>query len=153
MQREFRRWPTRVSRRERIKNNTIRQRMGIKNSIVEDISTKQLIWYEHKCEWVKKGYQGWHRNGFHQWGGREEDQRQNGKRYPGNDGKQALKRRAMVGPNRSSAVRAIYSWFCTVKFVLIMVFVYVCIELPEAVDTLLSDWIIIIIIMKHRWGL
>ncbi|XP_072398212.1 uncharacterized protein [Diabrotica undecimpunctata] len=36
-----------VSRRERIRNDEIRQRMGVDGSLTTDIERKQLIWYGH----------------------------------------------------------------------------------------------------------
>lgn len=36
-----------ISRRDKIRNDIIREKMQVKNDIVEDIFTKQLIWYGH----------------------------------------------------------------------------------------------------------
>lgn len=37
----------RISRRERIRNDIIKQRMGIEDAITQDIENKQLTWYGH----------------------------------------------------------------------------------------------------------
>ena len=37
----------RISRRDKIRNEDIRQQMGIEGTIVNDIEQKQLIWYGH----------------------------------------------------------------------------------------------------------
>jgi len=39
-------WPLRISRRE-IKNEEVKQQMGIEDSIIDDIRRKQVVWYGH----------------------------------------------------------------------------------------------------------
>jgi len=36
-----------ISRKDRVRNETIKQEMGIEGNIVQDIEKKQLTWYEH----------------------------------------------------------------------------------------------------------
>lgn len=48
-----------ISRQQRIRNNTIKQQMGIEGTITQDIEKKQLIWYGHvermnNTRWPKK---------------------------------------------------------------------------------------------------
>lgn len=38
---------TRMSRRDRIRNEEIKQRMGVEGTIIDDIERKQLVWYGH----------------------------------------------------------------------------------------------------------
>ena len=38
---------TRISRKDKIRNNIIKQKMNVTRSILEDIKTKQLKWYGH----------------------------------------------------------------------------------------------------------
>ena len=45
----------RCSRLEKIRNNFIRQKMNIKNSVSDYIKYKQLNWYGHVQKWTKKG--------------------------------------------------------------------------------------------------
>jgi len=37
----------RLSRRERIRNEEIKRRMGVEGLIMDDIKRKQLVWYGH----------------------------------------------------------------------------------------------------------
>jgi hypothetical protein len=36
-----------ISRKDKIRNNIIKQKMNVKRSLLEDIKTKQLQWYGH----------------------------------------------------------------------------------------------------------
>lgn len=36
-----------ISRKDRVRNEDIRQQMGVEGSLTTDIERKQLIWYEH----------------------------------------------------------------------------------------------------------
>jgi len=38
---------SRISRKERIRNVTIRQQIGLEESIIKDIEQNQLTWYGH----------------------------------------------------------------------------------------------------------
>jgi hypothetical protein len=41
-------WPSmRISQKEKIRNEEIKQRMEIESSIMDDIERKQLVWYGH----------------------------------------------------------------------------------------------------------
>jgi len=42
----------RISRREKVKDEEIKQQMGIESSIMDDIESKQLVWYMCK-EWTE----------------------------------------------------------------------------------------------------
>jgi len=42
----WRRW-VRISRKDKIRNNIIKQKMSVTRSPLEDIKTKQLKWYGH----------------------------------------------------------------------------------------------------------
>ena len=102
MEMDYWRQSVRVSRRDRIRNDTVKQKKKkIKNSTVEDISIKQLIWW-HIMRMSKERLpsMAYEMSGFHQGGGREEDHGQQGRWYPGSNGNQALKRVAMVEPSR-----------------------------------------------------
>jgi hypothetical protein len=44
---EFLRRSSRISRKERIKNITIRQQIGLEETIVKEIEQNQLTWYGH----------------------------------------------------------------------------------------------------------
>ena len=47
MEMDFLRRSTRCSRLEKIRNNVIREKMDIKNSVLDYIRYKQLNWYGH----------------------------------------------------------------------------------------------------------
>ena len=38
-----------ISRRDRIRNETIKQRMGIEGDVIQEVNIKQLTWYGHVC--------------------------------------------------------------------------------------------------------
>ena len=42
----WRRW-ARISRKDKIRNNIIKQKINVTRSLLEDIKTKQLKWYGH----------------------------------------------------------------------------------------------------------
>ena len=44
---DFWRRSARISRKDKIRNNIIKQKMNVTWSILEDIKTKQLKWYGH----------------------------------------------------------------------------------------------------------
>jgi len=44
---EFWRRSTRISRKDKIRNNIIKQKMNVARSLLDDIKTKQLQWCEH----------------------------------------------------------------------------------------------------------
>jgi hypothetical protein len=44
---DFQSRSTRTSRREKVRNEIIREKMDIKNKILSDIWPKQIIWYGH----------------------------------------------------------------------------------------------------------
>ena len=39
----------------KIRNNVIREKIDIKNSVLDYIRYKQLNWYDHVRRWTKKG--------------------------------------------------------------------------------------------------
>jgi len=47
---------SRISRKEKIKNVTIRQQIGLEETIVKEIEHNQLIWYGMFREWQKEDY-------------------------------------------------------------------------------------------------
>ena len=55
MEMDFLRRSARFSRSEKIRNNVIREKMNIKNSVLDYIRYKQLNWYDHVRRWTKKG--------------------------------------------------------------------------------------------------
>ena len=57
---------TSVSRRDKIRIEVIKDRINVKNSIVDFIETKKLQWYVHTKEWHKKDCQVELWNGPHQ---------------------------------------------------------------------------------------
>ena len=44
---DFWRRSGRISRKDKIRNNIIKQKMNVTRSLLEDIKTKQLKWYGH----------------------------------------------------------------------------------------------------------
>ena len=44
---DFWRRSARISRKDKIRNNIIKQKMNVTRSLLEDIKTKQLKWYGH----------------------------------------------------------------------------------------------------------
>jgi hypothetical protein len=44
---DFWRPSTRISRKDKIRNNIIKQKMNVTKSLLDDIKTKQLQWYGH----------------------------------------------------------------------------------------------------------
>ena len=44
---DFWRRSARISRKDKIRNNVIKQKMNVARSLLEDIKTKQLKWYGH----------------------------------------------------------------------------------------------------------
>ena len=44
---DFWRRSARISRKDKIRNNIIEQKMNVTRSLLEDIKTKQLKWYGH----------------------------------------------------------------------------------------------------------
>ena len=56
MEMDFVRRSARCSRLEKIRNNVIREKMNIKNSVLYYIRYKQLNWYATCKGWMKKGY-------------------------------------------------------------------------------------------------
>ena len=44
---DFRRRAAQISRKDKIRNNIIKQKMNVTRSLLEDIKTKQLKWYGH----------------------------------------------------------------------------------------------------------
>ena len=44
---DFWRRSARISRRDNIRNNIIKQKMNVARSLLDDIKTKQLHWYGH----------------------------------------------------------------------------------------------------------
>jgi len=40
-------WSVRISRKDKIRNNIIKQKMNVTRSLLEDIKTEQLKWYGH----------------------------------------------------------------------------------------------------------
>jgi hypothetical protein len=42
---------SKMSRKERIRNVTIRQQIGLEEAIVKEIEQNQLIWYDHVQKW------------------------------------------------------------------------------------------------------
>jgi len=44
---DFWRRAARISRKDKIRNNIIKQKMNVTRSLLEDIKTKQLKWYGH----------------------------------------------------------------------------------------------------------
>ena len=44
---DFWRRSAQISRKGKIRNNIIKQKMNVKRSLLEDIKTKQLKWYGH----------------------------------------------------------------------------------------------------------
>ena len=44
---DFWRRSARISRKDKIRNNNIKQKMNVTRSLLEDIKTKQLKWYGH----------------------------------------------------------------------------------------------------------
>ena len=44
---DFWRRSGRISRKDKIRNNIIKQKMNVKRSLLDDIKTKQLQWYGH----------------------------------------------------------------------------------------------------------
>jgi hypothetical protein len=39
--------PSRISRKERIRNVTIKQQFGLKKTIIKEIEQNQVTWYSH----------------------------------------------------------------------------------------------------------
>ena len=59
---DFWRRSARISRKDKIRNNIIKQKINITRSLLEDIKTKQLKWYGHvqrmeEGETAKKSYE------------------------------------------------------------------------------------------------
>ena len=50
---DFWRRSTRICRKDKIRNNIIKQKMNVTRSLLEDIKTKQLKWYGHVQEWKR----------------------------------------------------------------------------------------------------
>jgi hypothetical protein len=46
---------SRISRKEKIRNATIRQQIGIEETIIKEIEQNQLTWYMFR-EWQKEDY-------------------------------------------------------------------------------------------------
>ena len=44
---DFWRRSARISRKDKIRNNIVKQKMNVTKSLLEDIKTKQLKWYGH----------------------------------------------------------------------------------------------------------
>ena len=44
---KFWRRSARISRKDKIKDNIIKQKMNVTRSLLDDIKTKQLLWYGH----------------------------------------------------------------------------------------------------------
>ena len=70
---DFWRRSARGSRREKIRNEIIKDRMNVKNSIVDFIKTKNHNGLDTRKEWQSKDCQGELSNGPHQEEGKEED--------------------------------------------------------------------------------
>jgi len=47
---------SRISRKERIRNVTIRQQIGLEETIVKEIEQNQLTWYGHVQRMAEEGY-------------------------------------------------------------------------------------------------
>jgi hypothetical protein len=45
---------SRISRKYRIKNATIRQQIGLEETIIKEIEEDQLTWYGHVKKWQKE---------------------------------------------------------------------------------------------------
>jgi len=47
---------SRISRKERIRNVTIRQQIGLEETIIKENEQNQLTWYGHVREWQKEDH-------------------------------------------------------------------------------------------------
>ena len=54
---DFWRRSARISKKDKIRNNIIKQEMNVTRSLLEDIKTKQLKWYGHVQRWKRGGCQ------------------------------------------------------------------------------------------------
>jgi len=45
-----------ISRKDKIRNIIIKQKMNVARSLLDDIKTKQLQWYGHVKEWNRRDY-------------------------------------------------------------------------------------------------
>jgi len=76
----FWRRSARISRKDKIRNNVIKEKMNVTRSLLEDIKTKQLQWYGHvqRMEEGRLPKKYW--NGDHQGEGNEADPNSPGRR-------------------------------------------------------------------------
>jgi hypothetical protein len=51
---------SRISGKERIRNVTIRQQIGLEETIIKKIEQNQLTWYGHVQRRQKENYPKWH---------------------------------------------------------------------------------------------
>jgi hypothetical protein len=92
---DFWRRSARIPRKDKIRNNVIKEKMNVTRSLLDDVKKKQLQWYGQSKGWRRGDCQKGDWNGDHQGEGKEAYPNLPGRRGLKNDGRKGVTGRGL----------------------------------------------------------